>query len=75
MSQCRSCQAEIMWVVTEKGRRMPVNASPDPMGNVVLRHGPDRTFAVVLGKGEETDERRFMPHHATCPSVDQHRRK
>lgn len=75
---CRSCGAEIMWVPTAAGKRLPLNAEPDPLGNVVLRRRENRTvFAHVLKKNEEDlfAERRWMPHHATCPSVDQHRRK
>jgi len=73
---CRSCGADVLWVPTLAGKRMPLNASPDPMGNVVLRKLPTgETFAHVLRKDEATDERRFMPHHATCPSAAQHRRR
>lgn len=35
-AQCRSCQAEVIWTVTAKGKRMPVDATPNPAGNVVL---------------------------------------
>ncbi|SCL32110.1 hypothetical protein GA0070616_4389 [Micromonospora nigra] len=34
--QCRSCPAQIIWTVTDRGRDMPVDAEPDPAGNVAL---------------------------------------
>lgn len=35
---CRSCGAEILWAVTENGKRMPVDAEPVPAGTILLRH-------------------------------------
>lgn len=33
---CRSCGAAITWATTVHGKPMPVDAVPDPGGNVVL---------------------------------------
>lgn len=64
MSACRSCGAEIVWKYTENRKRIPLDAEPNPNGNVYFRHGK----AVVLGAGEfPVGTTRYMPHHATCP--------
>lgn len=33
---CGSCDAPIIWASTVKGRPMPVDAEPDPDGNILL---------------------------------------
>lgn len=34
--KCRSCKAQIRWVKVEKsGKKMPVNAAPDPNGLIL----------------------------------------
>jgi hypothetical protein len=68
---CRSCGAPITWAITDQGKRMPLDAEPNPAGNVRLT----LTNAVVLRKDEVYDGPRFMPHWATCPNADQHRRR
>lgn len=78
MSTCRSCGATIRWAVTEKGKRIPLDADPSPRGN--MRLGPDGT-AINIGSGTEPSlfseqgVDLFMPHHATCPSAGEWRRK
>lgn len=72
---CSSCGAALLWIRTPKGKAMPLDATPDPHGNIVIRDG----LAVVL-KLEEMEQdpslgqRRFMPHWATCPYAVQHRK-
>lgn len=65
--ECRSCKAPILWTVTVKEKRMPVNAEPSPVGNlvVIMRDGlpplaraPD-LFDVGLP--------RYTSHFANCP--------
>lgn len=72
MPACSSCSSKIIWIRTPKGKAMPLDATPNPNGNVVIRDG----LAVVL-KLEEletaTDRRRFMPHWATCEHAAKHR--
>lgn len=83
MSVCRgeNCHRPIRWVLTKtNGKLQPVDPDPDPEGNllVVGYSGPARTPVVVveppgqeaLGLAEET---RYMPHHATCPDVQEFR--
>lgn len=67
MSTCRACPAEIRWARTTNGKTIPLDAEPDPAGNVRLvddvAHviGPDPTL------DPDDDGVRYMPHHATCP--------
>lgn len=64
---CRSCGQRIVWVETERGRRMPVDAEPVP-GHFVITHGP-RNGAVA------TQVPVYVSHFSTCPNADQHRGK
>lgn len=67
---CGSCEAEIIWTVTEKGKRMPVDRAPRADGNVKLEHRPGRPpLARVVGKGNGT----HTSHFATCPNAGSHR--
>lgn len=81
MRTCRSCGAAVLWAVTVHGNAMPLNASPDPTGNVVLTGRKIRTKAGgqmpechVYGYLFDDDDDRYMPHHATCPQAEQWRR-
>lgn len=69
MSACRSCNAEIIWAVTEAGRRIPLDAEPvksdELRGLFVLYDGPERVARTVPPV--------YRTHFATCPNADQHR--
>lgn len=58
--QCRSCDAEIGWVVTRKGKRMPVDAETLSAEDLEL-----------LGRGEKLDYRHgeHTSHFETCPDA------
>jgi hypothetical protein len=68
--KCRRCAAPIRWGKTAKGRRMPLDAEPNPEGNVVMldEFGNVR----VLKKDEEPPRgvARWMPHWASCPHAE-----
>lgn len=76
MSRCKSCMAEIVWCVTTNGKRMPVDALPDPGGNIVLS-----TMDGELHDGDTVDVDsgpclmdppgtiRLTSHFATCPDA------
>jgi hypothetical protein len=85
MPSCSSCGADIWWALSfTTGRRMPIDATPTPDGNVLLAESrPDGTPVVrVVGKPaaagpdlfSENTEPRFTSHFATCPQADSHRR-
>ncbi len=73
---CRSCHAEIVWVVTERGTFMPLDAIPSTVGNIVLVDGPDggQVARVVSTLGDGT-EQRWRSHFASCPDAKRHRRR
>jgi hypothetical protein len=75
MPTCRSCPAAILWATTEKGRSMPVDAEPDPDGNVEITYDDaGRAHAVVHGQPPMvTAGKLHMPHFATCPKADEWR--
>jgi hypothetical protein len=70
VTQCRSCDAPIFWVKTERGKRMPLDAAPyegnDPSGLFVLR---DQT-AIAVPPDAFPDEPHYVSHFATCPDAD-----
>ena len=85
---CRSCKAKVVWALTEKGKRMPVDAEPAVGGTIVLEHtqqGKPPLARVVSGeelstmrrqeesRGEEL--RLFKSHFATCPDRGKWRKK
>lgn len=84
MNACSACRAPILWAITERGKAMPLDAEPDPAGNVILTGEVRRTdhgsapVAVVLGNTSELfgdpDTTRYMPHHASCPEAERFRR-
>lgn len=74
MSACRSCHAEVVWVVLTTGRRMPLDPAPVERGTVVLDR-PDNLGRVVPASAEVPEGTpRFAPHFATCPNASAHRR-
>jgi hypothetical protein len=72
MPACASCSASILWIRTPKGKAMPLDATPNPNGNVVIRDG----LAVVLNLAEleTTTERKWLAHWASCPNAIGHRK-
>ena len=79
MSECRTCLRPVVWVVTQAGKRMPL----DPDAWHILP-GPGTDLGVTPGghvirgtrleqAGEGTREVRAS-HFATCPNADAHRR-
>jgi hypothetical protein len=81
MGRCRSCAAEIRWVLTERGKPMPVDAAPytgdDPRGLFVLRNPTDGTTsptAIAVTPDAFPGEPVYRSHFATCPDRDDWRR-
>jgi hypothetical protein len=66
--RCRTCGARVLWVVTERGNKMPLDADPDPAGRFVLADG-DPPLAVYVGEGSAArpGEGRYQSHFASCP--------
>jgi len=73
---CRSCGAEIVWLVTPKGHMMPVDPAPATDGNVAIDDGiatvlSDDAIVVARLHGRVL----WLSHFATCPDAARHRRR
>ena len=68
IQRCRSCGAEIIWCVTSKGKKMPVDAEPEM-----------RVVMIADNRKKGQVNAHMMPthtsHFATCPNADDHRSK
>lgn len=48
--KCRACDAEIRWARTANGKAIPLDAEPNPDGNVLLDYsGDDETTGSAAG--------------------------
>ncbi len=81
-SQCRSCQAPIQWVITERGVMMPLDADPQPDGNIILTVSGARALsteakqnAVLLAESTDQALTFYRSHFASCPFAKRHRKK
>ena len=73
---CRSCGAKIIWTITAKGHRMPVDAERVNGGNIALAPDPSGTptsLVLHLQKGQTTTA--YRSHFVSCPPADQHRKR
>lgn len=75
ITTCSSCPAQIIWARTAAtGTPMPINAEPDPDGNLVLRPGPDGPRALKRDAHLHFGATTYTSHFATCPAAAAHRR-
>ena len=82
---CKSCHAEIFWVVTKNAKRMPVDYEGDAAGDFWIFHndrgvgGDVRVPLAIHKKGAQPTDLAKMragpraSHFATCPDADQYR--
>lgn len=77
IESCSTCSARIIWAITVKAKRMPVNAEPEPGGNVALDFRPGmEPLARVLSVTRQFGVKNLrMSHFVTCPQAAQHRRR
>jgi hypothetical protein len=74
VARCASCEAPVIWVVTEKGKRMPIDAKPDPVnGRFRILKGDSVDF-VKDSELEANVKPLFASHFATCPDSASWRR-
>lgn len=73
--RCRgkNCKALIVWTLSEKGVRQPVDLEPNPQGNLVLTVRGTVLLSHVAGLFDPPGVR-YMPHHATCPDAENFKR-
>lgn len=74
MSACRSCDAQLRWARTEKGRRIPLDFEPytgdDPAGIYVLRD--EGELAVAAPLDAFAGEPHYRSHFRSCPHAARH---
>lgn len=75
VSDLCGCGKRMRWVQMGSGKRMPLDAEPDPVkGNIALVGG----VWCVLSRAELADlggdRPRYTSHFATCPDAAKHRR-
>lgn len=75
MTSCKSCGAAVMFVKSERGKTMCLNAAPDPeRGNVIVSRDSGHELARVLNAEHAKTVRAlgdevYLSHHATCPDA------
>lgn len=69
---CKSCGADVLWVETRKGKRMPLDPEENSAGNVVIEADGK---AAVLPPGAQYSGPRYASHFETCPDAQRWRRK
>lgn len=77
-SECRSCQAPIVWVITEKGRKMPVDVAPSDDGRFrkvrVEANGDKLVHFVKDSEMEANTAKLYASHFQTCPEAKEWKR-
>lgn len=68
---CGRCRGQIIWAATSSGGQIPIDADPDPAGNVVLAKNPGgRPLAIFLHSEEQRahapDDSVFTRHAQSC---------
>lgn len=71
MSRCTTCNAEIRWVSTQSGQRLPLDLQPAKDGNILIVAG----FARVIPLEERANIKAplYKSHFATCPDAESHK--
>jgi hypothetical protein len=76
VSVCRSCGADIEWVVSDHGKRIPLDPTPVVGGNIEIdlpenvESDPPRARYVTPSETVA----RYQSHFATCPDAKTWRR-
>ncbi len=70
---CKSCGEPIIWVITEEGKRMPLDAEPTELGTVAVREH-DGAARVVSRNGRYPGQKLYVSHFATCRFSQAHRK-
>jgi threonine aldolase len=75
-TNCKSCGAAVIFVQSATtGNYLILNAQPDPKGNISIVDGKAHVHRKDDLFEEVSSFLRYLDHHATCPTVEQHRKK
>lgn len=61
---CRSCGATVLWVETESGKKMPLDAEPERRFVIEAGHDPMRARL----------RNTYVSHFSTCPQAERWRK-
>lgn len=82
IAECSACKAWMLWAISPKGARSPIDFQPTEEGNVLLLSpsGLGELLAVTLSGGALARARNAglqlrTSHWATCPNPEQFRRE
>lgn len=79
IEQCNSCRANVIWALTTRGKRMPVNAEPSPDGNIAIGPVTGRDglpVARVLNTTQQFGRKDLRTSHfATCKDAASWRKR
>ena len=71
---CRTCGAPMIWTVTRKRKKMPLDAAPIPSGAYLLEIMPDGSLlAAWVGVSSPHPGPRYSSHFQTCPQAREHK--
>lgn len=65
---CSSCGRNILWTVTEAGKRMPVDAEPAGKVTVLVKNPDDAGTPISKSRDH------YVSHFATCAHAASHRK-
>lgn len=74
VGDCRSCENKILWLMTTKGKLIPLNACPVRDGNMVIENHGSGLLAVAFQPLIHGSHQRYVSHFATCPDADDWRK-
>lgn len=75
MSKCRSCQQEVLWVLTINRKKMPVDPEPVADGNLILIDPIAPGDIPMAVNKANPDVPGWTSHFATCPDAAEHRKR
>jgi len=74
VTECRSCDAPIIWAYSKNQKLMPIDAEPCDDGNVELREQSGIPQAEVHSQPPMGVDKLYKSHYASCPNASQWRR-
>lgn len=74
LAHCRTCHAPIVWTITAKGKKMPVDADPVAAPHGFRVNEDDENPVAVFVPKPEPGEKVYQSHFGTCPDAALYRR-
>lgn len=76
---CKSCLRPVRWVLTDAGKRMPLDPEPFEGGNVWVDHYEGGMPIVRVASSRAAvpaaEALVYLSHFVTCPNADKWRKK